>query len=297
MELELYRAVAAGLITYWACHLLFWLWVHCLRRPTDLWERYTRDRDSKTAPCWAVVTGPTRGIGLAFARRLSAQGFSILLVGRASRRLDAALEDLRAGARSGSRARGDIEWRCEKVEVDFAPPTASANGALGRGQTTPVSSAPAMTRVLVNAMRNKDIAILVNNVGTTLGPLAYFTAASPAEIARLCDVNIRSTLLMTRLVLPGIVDRGSGAIVNLSSLSAFHPSPMLSGYAATKAFVHSLSRSLSEEVAEWPRVDVFSVAPGFVDTDGHMFSEVPHKAAKYWTRVGGDDAPGASSGH
>ena len=99
MELELYRAMAAGLLSYSACRLLLWLWVHCLRRPTDLWERYTCDRDSKTAPCWAVVTGGTRGIGQAFARRLAARGFSILLVGRASPRLDEALADLRGAGR------------------------------------------------------------------------------------------------------------------------------------------------------------------------------------------------------
>ena len=287
MELELYRAMAAGLLSYSACRLLLWLWVHCLRRPTDLWERYTCDRDSKTAPCWAVVTGGTRGIGQAFARRLAARGFSILLVGRASPRLDEALADLRgAGRQRGVRLRqGGREWRCEKVEVDFASSTAAAAGESGARAVT--------IRALVTAMRNKDVAILVNNVGATLGPLAYFTAASPAELAQLSDVNIRSALLLTRLVLPGIVDRGSGAVVNLSSLSAFQASPMLSAYAATKAFVHSLSRSLAEEVSEWPRVDVLSVAPGFVDTD--LARELFGSAAAATTASGAKTVDGSGA--
>ena len=288
VELELYRALAAGLLTYSCSRLLLWLWVMCLRPGSDLWERYTRDRDSQTAPCWAVVTGGTRGIGLSFARQLAHQGFSVMLVGRASTRLDQALEDLRAlrKHRAGRARQGGREWRCDKVEVDFSFPT-------GETKNGSDSEAGAVTRALVNAMRSKDIAIIVNNVGATLGPLAYFTAASPSELARLCNVNIRSMLLLTRLVLPGIVDRGSGAIINLSSLSAFQPSPMLSCYAATKSFVHSLSRSLSEEVAEWPRVDVLSVAPGFVDTD--LARELFGSAAAATTAGGAKTVDGSSA--
>lgn len=252
MEIELYRAAFAVFIAYWACKCLLWAWVYCLRQNTDLLNRYLQDRQNKTAPCWAVVTGPTRGIGRQFCFQLADQGFSVLVVGRPSANLDRVLDDLRnrrALVRRG--AQGErMEWACAKVEIDFK-----------------AMSHETIKSTLVSALRNKDVAVLVNNVGTTLGPLSYFTSATPLEIAQLCDVNIRSTLLLTRLLLPGIVDRGSGAILSMSSLSAMQPSPMLSCYAATKAFMHSLSRSLSEEVAQLPRVDILSVAPGFVDTD------------------------------
>ena len=234
-------------------YLLHFLYLHCLRRPTQLYRRY--QSSTKTTSPWAIVTGPTSGIGLAIAKKLYLRGFSIVLVGRVPERLHGVkeqLEQLTQLTHTNLRPHNNVANtntpnRIEVIEIDFA--------------TAKQQSLEAFTAMLTT----HDVAVLVNNVGVAT-PLGYFTENDPKAIAALCEVNMRSCLLMTRLVLPLIVRRKSGGIVNLSSLSGLHASPMLATYAATKSFVHSLSMSLSEETSGFSYIDIQSVTPGFVAT-------------------------------
>ena len=228
-------------------YLIHFLYLHCLRRPTQLLRRY--QSSTKTSSPWAIVTGPTSGIGLAIAKKLYLRGFSIVLVGRVPERLHGVKEQLEQLAHTNQNnvAHTNHPNRIEVIEIDFA--------------TAKQESLNAFTAMLTT----HDIAVLINNVGMAT-PLGYFTELDPKAMAALCEVNMRSCLLMTRLVLPLIVRRKSGGIVNLSSLSGLHASPMLATYAATKAFVHSLSMSLSEETSGFRNIDIQSVTPGFVST-------------------------------
>ena len=182
------------------------------------------------------------------AQKLYQRGFSILLVGRSMNRLHRVQEELEQ-LPCPTPTPGTSTRTVKVVEMDF-------------GKIKP-ESIQALTRA-INAL---DVALLVNNVGMVLeGGLSYFTERSLEEMATLCQVNMKSCVLLSRLVLPKLMARKSGGIINLSSMSGTHPSPLLATYAATKSFVHSLSMSLAEETSSLPYIDIQSVTPGFVST-------------------------------
>ena len=245
------------------------LYLHCFRSPTNLLLRYRLNKTSPPSthqPVWAIVTGPTRGIGLSIATQLVRRGFSVLLVGRSNDKLTRIQSELR---------QLNENTQVEFVEIDFNSTNSHS------------SLETLMTRVTSMAM---DVGLLVNNVGIALDGLSYFTEISPASLTNLCEVNMRSSLLMSRIILPLIVRRGSGGIINMSSMSGLYATPMLSPYAATKAFVHSLSISLFEEVAGLDGIDIMSVTPGFVATSmaTSMFGE--------YARVRGEGGAAAAGG-
>jgi NAD(P)-dependent dehydrogenase (short-subunit alcohol dehydrogenase family) len=107
--------------------------------------------------------------------------------------------------------------------------------------------------------------LVVNNAGTDRahGPT---WKVDPDEWWGDVDVNLRGTFLVCRAVLPGMIERGSGRIVNVSSNAALRPSPFNSAYGAAKAAVLSLTQSLAESL-EGTGVQVFAMTPGYVRTD------------------------------
>ena len=211
------------------------------------------------------MTGPTRGIGLSIATQLVRRGFSVLLVGRSNDKLTRIQNELR---------QLNENTQVEFVEIDFSTNSHSSLETL-------------MTRVT----STMDVGVLVNNVGIALDDLSYFTEISPASLTNLCEVNMCSSLLMSRIILPIIVRRGSGGIINMSSMSGLYATPLLSPYSATKAFVHSLSISLSEEVAGLDDIDIMSVTPGFVATSmaTSMFGEYARVRGERGAAGGGED--------
>jgi 17beta-estradiol 17-dehydrogenase / very-long-chain 3-oxoacyl-CoA reductase len=228
---------------------MYSFYLHCLRSPTNLLRRYSpsfQSEQSEQSAVWAVVTGPTKGIGLSMANKLAARGFSILLVGRSLPRLKHVKEKIDNNPTSSHSHHSQVDI----IHIDFSKVERNALKQLNQRLST------------------IDIGVLVNNVGTVIpGGLKYFTEILPEHNNMVQHVNMRSCVLMTRLVLPKIVARGSGGVINMSSLSGLHSSPLLSMYAASKAFVHSLSMSLSEETSGLSNIDVLSVTPGFVSTD------------------------------
>lgn len=117
-------------------------------------------------------------------------------------------------------------------------------------------------------IQGKEIGILVNNVGMAQVSPDYFLMMPEREklIQDLIQCNILSVPMMCSLILPGMVERKKGIIINLSSLSAFVPTPLMTVYAATKAFVHKFSEDLSMEYVNQGIV-VQSVLPGPVATN------------------------------
>jgi short-subunit dehydrogenase len=178
----------------------------------------------------ALVTGATSGIGLAFAQRLAADGYDLVLVARDGARLDRIADKL-GGA--------------EVIVADLA----QAGG-----------------RAVVEARLTDDarpVELLVNNAGHGAGaPL--LTGSLEVEEA-MFEVNAHAVLRLTRAVLPSMVTRRSGAVINVASVAAWVPR---GSYAATKAYVLTLSRAAAIEAAPYGVV-VQALCPGMTHTEFH----------------------------
>ena len=185
----------------------------------------------------ALVTGATSGIGAAFARRLAADGYDLVVVGRDGQRLEATAELLRA--------RG----------VAVEPLTADL--ATVEGQEL------AAARV---ADPDRPIDLLVNNAGRSLN--TPFLLSKPENEAGLLQLNVHAVMRLTRAVLPSMVDRGAGSIINVSSVAGFGAAMPGSTYPASKAWVTNFTESVALSVAPLG-IRVMALCPGYVRTEFH----------------------------
>ena len=188
-----------------------------------------------TDPRWTVVTGASSGIGDALARLAASRGRSLVLVARRADRLDALARELRGKGISVEVVVLDLE-RSEGAEE------------------------------LVAFLDGRGIAVetLVNNAG--FGLRGTFATMPYAEQAAMVELNVTTLTRLCRLVLPGMIERRRGGIVNMASVAAFQAIPFMSVYAATKAYVVSLSEGLHEE-ARRHGVTVTAVCPGPTATE------------------------------
>ncbi|CAG0880511.1 unnamed protein product [Darwinula stevensoni] len=185
---------------------------------------------------WAVVTGCTDGIGLSYAKELARHGMKIVLIGRN-------MEKLQEVARV--------------IDKEF-------------GVETCIIQADFTKLDIYDGMKEKlaglDIGVLVNNVGI-LTDFSPFLDVPEGEKAYqdLLLVNNLSMIRMTHMILPGMVKKRKGILINVSSLIGISPLPFLATYAATKAFADSFSRSLAYEYKD-KGIHVHLVGPGQVYT-------------------------------
>jgi uncharacterized protein len=193
-----------------------------------------REPDLHAAGPRALVTGASSGIGEAFARALAARGRRLVIVARRGDRL----------ARLARELGGDAAALA--IPLDLARPAAEDELAAR------VSDA------------GIDVDLLVNNAG--VGHTGHFHEEPPDRLLGMVDLNVRSVVALTRRFLPAMVERRGGAIVNVVSMSAFQPVPYLATYAATKAFVLSLTESLAIEL-EGTGVKVQALCPGNIPTE------------------------------
>jgi len=179
----------------------------------------------------AIVTGGSRGVGLAIGRALVEAGARVALMARSEEELGRAAAEL-----GGAVA----------IAVDVCDPT-SVEAAFGRAE---------------RELGPADL--LVNNAGThaAIGPL---WEVDPSDWWLDVETSLRGASLCSRAVLPGMLERGRGRIVNVSSYAAIRPSPYQSAYAAAKAALISVTESLAASTAE-RGVAVFAISPGFVRT-------------------------------
>jgi len=187
----------------------------------------------------ALVTGASSGIGKAIARELAAQGASLILVSRNAQRLEQEADDLRV--RFGANVHvfpEDLGRREERLEL-FAWIQKSGLA----------------------------VDILVNNAG--LAHYGPFDQASFEDTSAMLDLNIQALTHLTRLFLPGMLERKTGGILNVSSTAGFQPLPNLSVYAATKAFVLNFSEALWAE-CRGRGVRIFCLCPGNTLTRFHQ---------------------------
>jgi len=193
-------------------------------------------------PGLAVVTGASSGIGEAYAERLAADGWDLLVVARSGERLRELATRLNQAHR--------VTVRVVQADLSDAGEVERVGGEIG---AMPVDT-------------------LVNNAG-----LAYympFADLAAAKAAELVDLNVLAPVLLTQAVLPGMLDRSRGTIINVASLLAFSGAveipflPKRVVYAATKSFLVTFSQALAAEVGD-RGIQVQVVCPGVVRSEFH----------------------------
>jgi short-subunit dehydrogenase len=188
----------------------------------------------------ALVTGASSGIGLAFARALRSRGARLILVARRGERLKDLARELGG------------EKEAEVMVADLTAP-----GAI-----------PGLTAAI--EARGFTVDLLVNNAG--LGHTGRFQEEGRDSVLRMIDLNVRALVELTHALLPGMVARGRGRIINVASNAAFQPVPFLTVYAATKAFVLSFTEGLATELAG-TGVRVQALCPGLTRTEFQTVAE------------------------
>ncbi len=195
-------------------------------------------------PKTVLITGATAGFGRAMAGRYAAEGWRVVATGRRAERLDELVAEL---------APAPVHALCfdvrDKAAVDAAlaslPPEFAA------------------------------VDVLVNNAGLALG-LEPAQAGCLDDWECMVDTNIKGLLYVTRAVLPGMIERGRGHVVNLGSVAGTYPYPGGNTYGGTKAFVNQFSRNLKADLLGTP-IRVSNIEPGLCETE---FSVVRFKGDK-----------------
>jgi short-subunit dehydrogenase len=188
-------------------------------------------------PRTILITGATSGIGRAAARHLAARGHHVLASGRRREALDElAGEATRAG------------WRLDTIELDVTDDT-----SIGAA----VAEADRLTG-------GRGVDVLVNNAG--FGIAAPMSEISDADIRRLFETNVFGLMAVTRAFVPGMRERGSGRVINVSSIGGRVTMPFFGAYSATKYAVESMSDALRIELRAFG-IDVVLVEPGVIRTN------------------------------
>ncbi len=182
----------------------------------------------------ALVTGASAGLGADFARLFAADGHDLVLVARRRDKLDALARELEA--KHGTRV--------TVIAADLTRPEAPAE--------------------IVAQLADTEIEFLVNNAG--LGTTGAFAASDVSRELGMLALNITALVHLTRLLLPAMVARKSGRILNIGSTAGFLPGPFMAGYYASKAFVNSFTEALSFEL-RGTGVTATVACPGATETE------------------------------
>lgn len=183
---------------------------------------------------YALITGATSGIGLELARNFCRDKIPVILAARSEERL----QELKRR----------LEESCGAVVVTVAVDLARDEGP----------------EILYQAVKHLPVEFLVNNAGIgTFGRLANTAMADEVQLVKL---NILALLKLTKLFVPAMVERQSGYILNVASMAAFMPGPVMANYYASKAYVLSLSEALHEEL-KIQGIKVTALCPGPVRTN------------------------------
>lgn len=200
----------------------------------------------------ALITGASSGIGAAFARHLAADGYDLVLVARDSARLE-------------QLAREVGERHHVSVEVLAADLTDDAGCA-------------EVEHRLQRSERPTDL--LINNAGLAAAP--RFDDGPVEAEEHMLRLNVRAVMRLTHAFVPVALERGSGEILNVSSVASFAPVSPGSTYSSTKAWVRDFSESLHLLLAD-RGVQVMALCPGFVRTEFHQRAGLPtNTGGRFW---------------
>lgn len=185
---------------------------------------------------WALITGASSGIGAEFASQLAARGMHLILAARRFDRMNELAQEL--NTRHGT--------NCHIVTIDLAETDAGK-------------------RLIDEVERlGVQIELLVNNAGVAI--IGDIETTSPDDVRQLLSLNVLTVADLTYRVLPGMLRRGHGAIINLSSQAGFQPVAFMSAYAASKSFVLHFSEALWAE-SRSRGVTVLALCPGVTRTE------------------------------
>ncbi len=185
---------------------------------------------------WGLIAGASEGLGAAFARALSGRGVSLVLVARRKEPLESLAEELREEY--------GVEARC--LQGDLA-----SNSFLDE---------------VMRECQDLDLGVVVCNAAQA--PIGDFVTRDVEDLERVVDVNVRAPLLLLRGLLPGMVTRGRGAVILMTSMTGHLGTPRIAGYAASKAFLRILAESLWYEL-KGKGIDVLACSCGAVKTPGY----------------------------
>jgi uncharacterized protein len=207
----------------------------------------------------ALVTGASSGIGEAFARRLAADGYRLILVARRRERLDGL-----AARMSGA----------EVVAVDL-------------------SEESGLELVESRIKATPDLDLLVNNAG--FGSMGRFFEIAVDSQDRMHRLHVIATMRLTHAALGGMVARGTGGVINVSSVAAFGQNPGSVSYCATKTWMNSFTEGLDIELKSvGSRVKVQALCPGFTTTEFQDVIGMDRRRIPRWMWMRADDVVDAS---
>jgi|SRR5690625_402690 len=184
----------------------------------------------------AIITGASSGIGATIARHLANEGANVVLAARRKEKLDAIAEEI--NSKENGRALAVVTDVANQSEVEAT--VQQATEAFG------------------------PIAIFVNNAGLMLD--AKIQNGKVDEWDQMIDVNIKGVLYGVNAVIPSMVERATGHIINISSVSGHEVTKVSSVYSATKFAIRALSMGMEKELAH-TGVRVTNISPGMVDTE------------------------------
>ncbi|MCJ8283640.1 MAG: SDR family oxidoreductase [Rivularia sp. ALOHA_DT_140] len=197
----------------------------------------------------ALITGASGGIGKCFAEKLAAKNTNVIIVARSEDKLNALAQQLQQ----------QYNIKVEVIVKDLTQPSAPQE--------------------VFDAVQAKELTvdILINNAG--FGDYGEFAQTDGDRQIKMVQLNNIALMDLTHKFLPQMRERGSGSIINISSIAAYQPIPYLSVYAATKAFVRSFSEALWAENRQYG-VKVLVVSPGPTETNFFQEANFPPALAR-----------------
>lgn len=183
-----------------------------------------------------LITGASGGIGEAFARRLAGEKHNLLLIARSENKLKILCEELIQ--KHGIQA--------QYIAVDLTQPGAD--------------------QLIFNETEKRNLQVdwLINNAG--IGTVGYFSQLNLADELNMITLNITALVALTHHYIRPMFARKNGTIINVASLAAFQPTPFMTAYGASKAFVRSFTEALAEEYSPYP-IRILLLCPGATETN------------------------------